>query len=62
MNTVKPGEREIQRQLTELDERVTRLETDIRSSRISNREMYIRIVLLVLLIAFLCGFAYFTFR
>ena len=50
MNSVKPGEREIQRQLTELDERVTRLETDIRSSRISNREMHIRIVILVLVI------------
>jgi hypothetical protein len=62
MNTVKPTDRELQKEVAELRERITRLETAVRSRQISNREMRVRFVILLLLVTFLSGFAYITIR
>jgi len=59
MNPVKPDNRDLQRQVTELRERVAKLETEARPRQIS---MNLRITLVLLVFALLCGFAYFLFR
>lgn len=62
MTPVKPDNRDLQQQVTELPERVTRLESAYRPNQNSSREMILRMVIIILVFSFLCGFAYCTFR
>ena len=62
MNLVKPDNHDLQQQVAEIDERVTRLETGTRPRRISGRETVLRALIVIMVYALLFAFAYSKFK